>query len=116
MLLNLCSISSHLEIINYSTKKTMFKFDKSSNIAGNAGSNSTREPFKEHRRNASDASIDDNLVGSGKGSMTGILPHEKKKREKLLICTPDQSVITKVYLPLMGYIQEIENFMKCKSG
>lgn len=113
-------MSSPFEIINYSTKKTMFKFDKSSNIAGNVGSNSTREPFKEHRRNASDASIDDNLgsnlVGSGKGSMTGILPHEKKQREKLLICTPDQSVITKVYLPLMGYIQEIENFMKCKSG
>lgn len=101
----------------------MFKFDKSSHIAGNVGNNSnrsTQEPFKEHRRNASDASVDDNLgvnhLGSGKGSMTGLLPHEKKQREKLLICTPDQNVITKVYLPLMGYIQEIENFMKCKPG
>lgn len=100
----------------------MFKFDKSSHIAGNVGSSNsnTQEPFKEHRRNASDASVDDNLgvnhLGSGKGSMTGLLPHEKKQREKLLICTPDQNVITKVYLPLMGYIQEIENFMKCKPG
>ncbi|XP_030078808.1 exocyst complex component 4 isoform X5 [Drosophila hydei] len=105
-----------------STKKAMFKFDKSSHIVGNVGnnSNSTNEPFKEHRRNASDTSVDDNLgvnhLGSGKGSMTGLLPHEKKPREKLLICTPDQNVITKVYLPLMGYIQEIENFMKCKPG
>ncbi|KAH8414099.1 hypothetical protein KR222_006802 [Zaprionus bogoriensis] len=107
-----------------STKKAMFKFDKSSNIAGNAiggsSSSNTHETFKEHRRNASDASVDDNLgsnlLGSGKGSLSGLLPHEKKQREKLLICTPDQSVITKVYLPLMGYIQEIENFMKCKSG
>lgn len=119
--LNTILLILNLLIID-STKKIMFKFDKSSNIAGNANSNSnsTREPFKEHRRNASDASIDDNLgsnlVGSGKGSISGLLPHEKKQREKLLICTPDQNVITKVYLPLMGYIQEIENFMKCKSG
>ncbi|EDW83911.1 uncharacterized protein Dwil_GK13863 [Drosophila willistoni] len=96
-----------------STKRSMFKFDKSSHIASSGG--------KEHRRNASDVSIDDNLGsqldGSGKGSTSGILPHERKQhREKLLICTPDQNVITKVYLPLMGYIQEIENFMKCKPG
>ncbi|XP_030374900.1 exocyst complex component 4 isoform X3 [Scaptodrosophila lebanonensis] len=103
-----------------STKKTMFKFDKSSHTPSNAN---TQEPYKQHRRNASDASMDDNLVatlggpaGSGKGSATGLLPHEKKQREKVLICTPDQNVITKVYLPLMGYIQEIENFMKCKPG
>ncbi|XP_030565322.1 exocyst complex component 4 isoform X2 [Drosophila novamexicana] len=103
-----------------STKKAMFKFDKSSHGNVNSSSNSTHEPFKEHRRNASDASVDDNLganlLGSGKGSLTGLLPHEKKQREKLLICTPDQNVITKVYLPIMGYIQEIENFMKCKPG
>ncbi|ALC46761.1 sec8 [Drosophila busckii] len=104
-----------------STKRAMFKFDKSSHIvSGSSKNNSTHEPFKEHRRNASDGSIDDNLasnlLGSGKGSIGGLLPHEKKQREKLLICKPDQNVITKVYLPLMGYIQEIENFMKCKSG
>ncbi|XP_070072570.1 exocyst complex component 4 isoform X1 [Drosophila takahashii] len=99
-----------------STKRSMFKFDKSSHV----GASSNSDSFKEHRRNASDASVDDNLGaqlgGSGKGSTSGLFPHEKKQREKLLICTPDQSIITKVYLPLMGYIKEIENFMKCKPG
>jgi len=99
-----------------STKRSMFKFDKSSHV----GSSSNSDSFKEHRRNASDASVDDNmgaqLGGSGKGSSSGLFPHEKKQREKILICTPDQNIITKVYLPLMGYIKEIENFMKCKPG
>ncbi|XP_041673684.1 exocyst complex component 4 isoform X4 [Drosophila eugracilis] len=99
-----------------STKRSMFKFDKSSHV----GSCNNSDSFKEHRRNASDASVDDNLGaqlgGSGKGSTSGLFPHEKKQREKLLICTPDQNIITKVYLPLMGYIKEIENFMKCKPG
>ncbi|XP_044312909.1 exocyst complex component 4 isoform X3 [Drosophila rhopaloa] len=99
-----------------STKRSMFKFDKSSHV----GSSGNSDSFKEHRRNASDASVEDNLGaqlgGSGKGSTSGLFPHEKKQREKLLICTPDQNIITKVYLPLMGYIKEIENFMKCKPG
>ncbi|XP_036675091.3 exocyst complex component 4 isoform X2 [Drosophila suzukii] len=99
-----------------STKRSMFKFDKSSHV----GSSSNSDSFKEHRRNVSDASVDDNmgaqLGGSGKGSTSGLFPHEKKQREKILICTPDQNIITKVYLPLMGYIKEIENFMKCKPG
>lgn len=97
-----------------STKKSLFKFDKSSHIAPQAAGS-----FKEHRRNASDVSNDENLAGltggSGK-SATGYLHERQQQREKLLICKPDQSVITKVYLPLMGYIQEIESFMKCKPG
>ncbi|XP_034661685.1 exocyst complex component 4 isoform X8 [Drosophila subobscura] len=103
-----------------SAKRSMFKFDKSSHVGSSGSSSSNNEPFKEHRRNASDASVDDNLSaqlgGSGKGSTSGLFPHEKKQREKLMICTPDQNIITKVYLPLMGYIKEIENFMKCKPG
>lgn len=99
-----------------STKRSMFKFDKSSHV----GTSNNSDAFKEHRRNALDASVEDNLAGqlggSGKGSTSGLFPHEKKQREKILICTPDQSIITKVYLPLMGYIKEIENFMKCKPG
>ncbi|XP_039231004.1 exocyst complex component 4 isoform X5 [Drosophila yakuba] len=99
-----------------STKGSMFKFDKSSHV----GTSSNSDSLKEHRRNASDASVDDNLAaqlgGSGKGSTSGLFRHEKKQREKILICTPDQNIITKVYLPLMGYIKEIENFMKCKPG
>ncbi|BFF91616.1 exocyst complex component 4 [Drosophila madeirensis] len=103
-----------------SAKRSMFKFDKSSHVGSSGSSSSNNEPFKEHCRNASDASVDDNLSaqlgGSGKGSTSGLFPHEKKQREKLMICTPDQNIITKVYLPLMGYIKEIENFMKCKPG
>lgn len=105
----------------FSTKKSLFKFDKASTH--------TKAQFvdtiKEHRRNVSDVS-NDNLnaalnasggkAGTGGGaSFKTTLPYEKQ-REKLLICTPDQNVITKVYLPLMGYIQEIEGFMKCKPG
>jgi len=50
--------------------------------------------------------------------MNGIndLLNERKQREKLLICKPDQSIITKLYLPLLNYIQEIETYMKCKPG
>ncbi|XP_004536928.1 exocyst complex component 4 [Ceratitis capitata] len=109
-----------------STKKSLFKFDKSShypqqqNAEPSAGSNSV----KEHRRNASDVSTDDNLTaaalggggGSGSASGSGNFGHSKQQREKLLICKADQNVITKVYLPLMNYIQEIEGFMKCKPG
>ncbi|XP_055903773.1 exocyst complex component 4 [Eupeodes corollae] len=86
-----------------SNKRILFKFDKSSHIAQNHQQSGS---FKGHRRNPSNTSNDENL-----GAFGGA-----EKREKILICEPDQSVITKVYLPLMGYIQEIEIFMKCKSG
>lgn len=104
----------------YSTKKSFFKFDKSSTTK----SSNAEDSNKEHRRNISDVSNDNlnaalNASGGKPGgagaSFKATLPYEKQ-REKLLICTPDQNVITKVYLPLMGYIQEIEGFMKCKPG
>ncbi|KFB36954.1 AGAP001694-PA-like protein [Anopheles sinensis] len=41
---------------------------------------------------------------------------ERRKRERALVCPADASLVRKIYLPLMGYIQEIEGFMKCKSG
>ncbi|XP_037947074.1 exocyst complex component 4 [Teleopsis dalmanni] len=100
-----------------STKKTLFKLDKAAHVT--TQQTSSNGSFKEHRRNASDVSTDDNLAGSlnnsGSGKGSNIVPNEKQ-REKILICTPDQNVITKVYLPLMSYIQEIESFMKCKPG
>lgn len=79
---------------------------------------------KQHRRNASDVSVDNlNLktaaAGSSKSSGSYQFQNQQaaeKLREKLMICTPDQNVITKIYLPLMGYMQEIEGFMKCKPG
>lgn len=41
---------------------------------------------------------------------------ERKKNEKSLICAPDPALIRKIYLPLLGYIQEIEELMKSKQG
>uniref|UniRef100_A0A182ITU3 Exocyst complex component Sec8 n=1 Tax=Anopheles atroparvus TaxID=41427 RepID=A0A182ITU3_ANOAO len=41
---------------------------------------------------------------------------ERRKRERALVCPADASLVRTIYLPLMGYIQEIESFMKCKSG
>ncbi|XP_067615062.1 exocyst complex component 4 isoform X2 [Eurosta solidaginis] len=106
-----------------STKKSLFKFDKSSHIPPqqSAGQTIGDGTVKEHRRNASDVSTDDNLTatalgGGGSGSGSGNFAHTKQQREKVLICKADQNVITKVYLPLMTYIQEIEGFMKCKPG
>uniref|UniRef100_A0A1B0GEB5 Exocyst complex component Sec8 n=1 Tax=Glossina morsitans morsitans TaxID=37546 RepID=A0A1B0GEB5_GLOMM len=107
-----------------SIKKSLFKFDKSANLINkNYSLTDTADPMqKEHRRNASDVSNDNlNFIlnatssksagSSFKGSQTN-----DQRRQKLLICSPDQGVITKVYLPLMTYIQEIEAFMKCKPG
>ncbi|XP_050327837.1 exocyst complex component 4 isoform X2 [Bactrocera neohumeralis] len=103
-----------------STKKSLFKFDKSSHYPPQVTAGGT---VKEHRRNASDVSTDDNLAtaalgGGGSGSVNGSgnFAHAKQQRDKVLICKADQNVITKVYLPLMNYIQEIEGFMKCKPG
>lgn len=65
---------------------------------------------KEHRRNLSDMSNDENL------QLTPYFKYsDKKRRERMLVCDPDPSLIRKIYLPLNGYIQEIEIFMKCKS-
>ncbi|XP_036331809.1 exocyst complex component 4 [Rhagoletis pomonella] len=109
-----------------SSKKSLFKFDKSSHIPPQQSVTPTiavsgGSGVKEHRRNASDVSTDDNLTttalgGGGSGSGSGNFAHPKQQRDKVLICKADQNVITKVYLPLMAYIQEIEGFMKCKPG
>uniref|UniRef100_A0A1A9X211 Exocyst complex component Sec8 n=1 Tax=Glossina brevipalpis TaxID=37001 RepID=A0A1A9X211_9MUSC len=108
-----------------SIKKSLFKFDKSANLVitnYNLTEKADSLTQNEHKRNASDISSDNlhfilnasgtkSIGSSFKGSQTN-----DQRREKLLICRPDQAVITKVYLPLMTYIQEIETFMKCKPG
>lgn len=66
------------------------------------------DQVKEHKRNASDMSNDDLLLLS-------VSPTNKKKVETL-ICPPDPALIRQIYLPLLGYIQEIEELMKIKSG
>lgn len=64
--------------------------------------------MREHKRNASDMSTEDLLLISP--------TNERKKSEKVLICQPDPALIRKIYLPLLGYIQEIEELMKSKPG
>uniref|UniRef100_A0A1Q3F4T8 Exocyst complex component Sec8 n=1 Tax=Culex tarsalis TaxID=7177 RepID=A0A1Q3F4T8_CULTA len=108
-------------------KKLMFKFDKSSHTSLLEPDTST----KEHRRNPSNVSNstakDDvlnasgsngqNLLNSSFSKHTGpALGPDRKKQERQLVCTPDAALVRQIYLPMMGYIHEIEGFMKCKSG
>lgn len=93
---------------------------------------------KEHRRNPSNVSNStpkedglnsSSVSGTGTGGLLNSSFHqqpyyfggkdaaaERRKRERALVCPPDASLVRQIYLPLMGYIQEIETFMKCKSG
>lgn len=89
---------------------------------------------EHHRRNASDVSSDNihltpnssgivRSSGSSNNNETGGSFNIKLQQlnkyndsNKLLICKPDPNIITRIYLPLMNYIQEIEGFMKCKPG
>uniref|UniRef100_A0A182PSL1 Exocyst complex component Sec8 n=1 Tax=Anopheles epiroticus TaxID=199890 RepID=A0A182PSL1_9DIPT len=123
-------------------KKLLFRFDKSSHTVDAGGSQSQDVETggtKEHRRTLSNVSNstpkDDALLNSSAVSATSShllnssfhqhQPYyfggkdaaaERRKRERALVCPADASLVRKIYLPLMGYIQEIESFMKCKSG
>lgn len=88
--------------MSFSSKRTLFKFDK---MIG-----SPESQTKEHRRTASDVSVEENVVACW-SPMDGA----KKQREKVLVCAPDMSIIREVYLPLMKRVAEIENIMKTKS-
>ncbi|XP_055693526.1 exocyst complex component 4 [Lutzomyia longipalpis] len=82
-------------------KKTLFKFDKSSHTV------SEGNEAKEHRRNLSDMSYDEATVFDPTHTST-----DKKKRERVLVCKPDLSLIRTIYLPIMNYVFEIENIGK----
>lgn len=43
-------------------------------------------------------------------------PSDRKRTEKKLVCAPDPALIRKIYLPLVGYSEEIAEMMKTKSG
>lgn len=43
-------------------------------------------------------------------------PTDRKKSDKSLVCPPDPALIRRIYLPLLGYIEEIEELMKSKPG
>lgn len=83
-------------------KKNLFKFDKCST--------SPTDSPKGHRRNPSNASLDEVLDGAGGSARF----KSKKKQEKSLVCEPDQAIITKIYLRLLAFIQEIEGYTKSK--
>jgi exocyst complex component 4 len=105
------------------SKKTLFKFDKSSHSQTNQPEEViTTTVVKEHRRNLSNVSVSkEDAVGVG-----GVVQHlkilslpvdsKKMKREKVLVCVPDQNLVRAVYLPMMNYVQEIEQLMKAKMG
>lgn len=106
--------SFYLLFVSFS-KKTLFKFDKSSITTNDTNSNTTTDNIiKEHRRNASDMSNDETL----QQIMCSIQKSDNKYGglSKTLVCSPNSMLIRKIYLPLIGYIDEIEQLMKCKSG
>lgn len=84
------------------SKKTLFKFDKSS-ISNDDSSSAT---IKEHKRNVSDMSND----------LVVTVTAAKSERRKILVCDPNPSLVRKLYLPIMNYIHQMETFMKYKSG
>lgn len=67
--------------------------------------------MKEHKRNASDMSNEDQLLLA-----TALMQTDRKKSDKSLVCAPDPALIRRIYLPLLGYIEEIEELMKSKPG
>lgn len=76
----------------------MFRFDKTTHTV--------QDGPKEHRRNASDMSNDELL--------NALSSTDQTKNPKSLVCKPDPSLIRIIYLPLMGYLQEIEEMIKTK--
>lgn len=48
--------------------------------------------------------------------LAALTPTDRKKSDKSLVCLPDPALIRKIYLPLLGYIEEIEELMKSKPG
>lgn len=96
------NINSFFNRRKIQSKKTLFKFDKSSHTADET-------TIREHKRNASDMSNDEQLLSA-------LATNERNRLEKVLVCQADPALIRKIYLPLLGYIHEIEDFMKVKSG
>lgn len=96
------NINSFFNRRKIQSKKTLFKFDKSSHTA-------EETTIKEHKRNASDMSNDEQLLSA-------LSSNERNKLDKSLVCQPDPALIRKIYLPLVGYIHEIEELMKIKPG
>lgn len=88
----------------------MFKFAKSSHIIAHTEEGTSNEA-KEHRRNPSDMSIpsEENVQITPSTQL-----NDNRKRDRILVCDPDPMLIKKIYLPMKGYISELEEVMKTK--
>lgn len=45
-----------------------------------------------------------------------VINEERNKTTKTLVCQPDPALIRKIYLPLLGFTQEIEEMIKSKAS
>lgn len=90
----------------------MFKFEKSASASlASSLPNFLNEERKEHKRSQSNVSnpkddINVQLIAAASSA---------KKREKILLCEADPALIRTIYLPLMRYVQEIEDILKTKT-
>jgi exocyst complex component 4 len=97
------------------SKKTLFRFDKSSYTAdvttAGVGNSNTLEVNEKrgHLRNLSNVSS-----SSAKEIVTSI--SGKKRREKFFVCKPDPSLIRKIFIPMLGYIHTIESNANMKKN
>lgn len=91
------------------SKKTLFRFDKSSHTTDAVPSSNTLDVNRGHMRNLSNVS-----TSSAKDIMTTI--SSKKRREKLFVCKPDPSLIRKIFIPMLAYINTIESNSNMKKN
>jgi exocyst complex component 4 len=97
------------------SKKSLFRFDKSSHTIDSASGAATTSNSLEigaargHMRNLSNVS-----TSSAKDIITSI--SGKKRREKLFVCKPDPSLIRKIFIPMLAYIHTIESNANMKKN
>lgn len=92
--------------------KKLFKFEKSASASLANSLPNFPNASKEHKRSHSNVSnpkddINVQLITAASSA---------KKREKILLCEADPALIRTIYLPLMRYVQEIEEILKAKTG
>lgn len=93
------------------SKKTLFRFDKSSYTTDVVvvSSNTLGVERRGHLRNLSNVS-----TSSARDIITSI--SSKKRREKLFVCKPDSSLIRKIFIPMLAYIHTIESNANMKKN
>lgn len=99
------------------SKKSLFRFDKSSHTTDNVPNSTVTSNtldvssahHRGHMRNLSNVS-----TSSAKDIMTTI--SNKKRREKLFVCKPDPSLIRKIFIPMLAYIHTIESNANMKKN